>query len=213
MFPPLFPVYIPALVPLHDFGTLIWLAGIVCLWLTRYTHQLGQRLGLSYYLFSAIVRPLGILLIGIGWLALYAPQAPAFLAGELGWLPRGNWMDILLWLGMLAFFALGVWSVAALGVRRSFFFRRLDDALVTHGPYALVRHPQFLSAIGITFFGIKLFNPAEFFYTSYGSLELNWILCTCALWALSILEDRELAAHFRQQYEEYARRVPRLFPN
>ena len=45
MFPPLFPIYIPALVPLHDYGTLIWLAGLVCLWLTRYTHQLGQRLG------------------------------------------------------------------------------------------------------------------------------------------------------------------------
>jgi protein-S-isoprenylcysteine O-methyltransferase Ste14 len=122
-------------------------------------------------------------------------------------------MDVLLWLGMLAFFALGVWSVVALGVRRTFLFRRLDDPLITKGPYALVRHPQFLSAIGITFFGIKLFNPAAFFYTSYGSLETNWILCLCTLWVLSILEDRELAAHFGVQYEEYARRVPRLFPN
>jgi protein-S-isoprenylcysteine O-methyltransferase Ste14 len=30
---------------------------------------------------------------------------------------------------------------------------------------------------------------------------------------LSILEDRELAAHFGEEYEEYARGVPRLFPN
>lgn len=114
MLPPLFPVYIPTLVPLHGMATLIWLAGIVCLWLTRYTHQLGQRLGASYYLFSAIVRPLGIALITVGWLALYAPPGPAFLAQRLGWLPRGDWLDILLWLGMTAFFALGLWSVAAL---------------------------------------------------------------------------------------------------
>jgi protein-S-isoprenylcysteine O-methyltransferase Ste14 len=213
MFPPLFPIYVPALIPLHPFATLVWLAGVICLWLTRYTHQLGRRLGVSYYLFSAVVRPLGILLIALGWLALYAPQAPPFLAQQLGWLPRGDWMDILLWLGILAFFGLGVWSVAGLGIRRSFFFRRLDDSLVTHGPYGLVRHPQFLSAIGITFFGIQLFNPAEFFYTGYGSLGTNWILFTCALWTLSILEDRELAAHFGSQYEEYAGRVPRLFPN
>jgi len=138
---------------------------------------------------------------------------PSISCAAIGLAATGNWMDILLWLGMLGFFGLGVWSVVALGVRRSFFFRRLEDGLVTHGPYALVRHPQFLSAIGITFFGIQLFNPAAFFYTSYGSLQMNWILCTLALWALSILEDRELAAHFGPQYEEYARRVPRLFPN
>ena len=213
MFPPLFPIYIPALVPLHEYATLIWLAGLICLWLTRYTHQLGKRLGVSYYLFSAIVRPVGIVLMSLGWLALYAPQAPHFLTLELGWLPHRNWLDILFWLGLLGFFGLGVWSVAALGVRRSFLYRRLDDGLITHGPYALVRHPQFLSAIGITFFGMQLFNPAEFYYASYGSLQTNWMLLTCALWTLAILEDHELAAHFGQQYDEYAGRVPRLFPN
>jgi protein-S-isoprenylcysteine O-methyltransferase Ste14 len=213
MLPPLFPIYLPVLIPLHPFATPIWLTGVICLWLTRYTHQLGRRLGVSYYLFSAVVRPVGIVLIAVGWLALYAPQGPPFLAQQLGWLPRGDWLDILLWLGVLAFFALGLWSVAALGIRRSFLYRRLDDPLITKGPYALVRHPQFLSAIGITFFGIQLFNPAAFFYTAYGSLQTNWVLFTSALWTLSMLEERELAAHFGAQYEEYARRVPRLFPN
>ena len=209
---PLVPIYIPALVRFHDLAALIWLAGVVCLWLTRYTHQLGQRLGISYYLFSAVARPLGILLIAIGWLALYATEAPPFMHYPLGWLPQGNW-SIAFWLGILTFFGLGMWSVVILGVRRSFFFRRFDDPLITHGPYALVRHPQFLSAIGITFFGIQLFNPVESFYTTFLSPQMNWILFTCALWLLSILEDRELAAHFGTQYEEYAQRVPRLFPN
>ena len=96
-------------------------------------------------------------------------------------------------------------------------FRRADDNLITRGPYALVRHPQFLSAIGITFFSVRLYNPTGF--AAFGragylhSLDANWALLTLALWVLAILEDRELAKHFGEEYEEYARRVPRVLPN
>jgi protein-S-isoprenylcysteine O-methyltransferase Ste14 len=48
-------------------------------------------------------------------------------------------------------------------------------------------------------------------FYDYGTLI--WLAGIVCLWLLSILEDRELAAHFGTQYEEYARRVPRLFPN
>lgn len=219
MFPPIFPIYIRALAPLHNYAPLVWLSGVGCLWVTRYTHQLGKRWGRGFYVLSAVVRPLGILLIGIGWLALYAPHPGYAVPGvsPIGWLPTGNWTDVLCWLAIGAFFALGAWAVATLGLRRSFLFRHAGDRLITYGPYALVRHPQFLSAIGITFFGIRLFNPAEFPTFAYGayfhSLDANWALFTVALWLLSILEDRELAAHFGEEYEEYARRVPRLVPN
>ena len=116
------------------------------------------------------------------------------------------------------FLAFGGWSVAVLGVRQSFLYRRLDDRLVARGPYALVRHPQFLSAIGVTFFSILLFNPNQFppFVGAGGYVHspgANWALFTLALWVLSILEDRELAAHFGEEYREYAKRVPRLFPS
>jgi hypothetical protein len=47
---------------------------------------------------------------------------------------------------------LGFRSVDVLGIRRSFIFRRLADGLIPHGPLAMVRHPQFLFAIGITLF-------------------------------------------------------------
>jgi len=33
----------------------------------------------------------------------------------------------------------------------------------------------------------------------------NWVLFTAALWLLAVLEDRELAARFGAEYEEYAR--------
>jgi protein-S-isoprenylcysteine O-methyltransferase Ste14 len=159
------------------------------------------------------------LLIGIGWLALYSPKQDFRPSGltATGWLPRGNWIDILCWLAIGIFLALGVWAVIILGLRRSFLFRRLDDHLVTFGPYALVRHPQFLSAIGTTFFVTRLFNPAAYPYFSnvayFYSIDVNWALFALALWLLSILEDRELAMHFGKEYEEYAQRVPRLFPN
>ncbi len=221
MFPPIFPVYIPALVPLYPYAPLIWLGGVLCLWLTRYTHQLGKRLGRAYYAFSALIRPAGVLLIGIGWLALYAPEdvpAPFRMPGglyQLPWLPTRSATEALCWLAALGFFAFGIWAVVTLGLRRSFLYRSVDDRLITSGPYALVRHPQFLATIGMTFFATRVFQPQAFPYFGGGyihSVDANWMLFTLALWVLAVLEDRELAAHF-PEYGAYARSVPRLFPN
>jgi protein-S-isoprenylcysteine O-methyltransferase Ste14 len=219
MFPIVFPMYVGALAPLHSYAPLVWLSGVVCLWATRYTHQLAARWGPAFYALSAVIRPLGILLIATGWVALYSP-GPEFMmspVGAVGWLPFGSWTEALCWVAIVLFAAFGGWGVVVLGLRQSFLYRRLDDGLTTRGPYALVRHPQFLAVIGMTFFGVLLYNPTEYptfalsFY--YHSLEANWVLFTVALWVLSILEDRELAAHFAKEYEEYARRVSRLFPN
>ena len=255
MFPPIFPVSILALRPLAPYATLIWLAGVVCLWLTRYTHQFGRRWpsrppvrglrpcgangvgraapvrtgvprpggansrmgGVPYYAFSALVRPAGVLLIGIGWLALYAPLEPAQFWSwgvRVPWLGRGSGVELLCVVAIAAFFGLGVWSVHRLGLRRTFLYRHADDALVTSGPYAIVRHPQFLSAIGITLFGAILYDPQAWPWVGPTTpVHANWVLLTAALWALSIVEDRELSAHFGAEYELYARCVPRLFPN
>ncbi|MDI7275169.1 MAG: hypothetical protein QME94_04245 [Anaerolineae bacterium] len=221
MFPPLFPIYIRALVPLYRYAPLVWLGGVVCLWLTRYTHQLGERWGKRYYALSAIIRPAGVLLIAIGWLALYAPaDVPALLRTPTGyllpWLPMRSLTEGLCWVAALGFFAFGVWAVVTLGLRRSFLYRSTDDSLVTRGPYALVRHPQFLATIGTTFFATRVFQPQGFPFFGMGgytqSVDANWVLFALALWVLAVLEDRELAAHF-PEYEAYARRVPRLFPN
>jgi len=152
-------------------------------------------------------------------MALYSPgpQYTYLSVGLVGWLLWGNWTDVLCWVAILLFLAFGAWSVAVLGVRQSFLYRRLEDKLVTKGPYALVRHPQFLAAIGVTFFCILLFNADRYLGSAargyVHSLSANWALFTLALWVLSILEDRELAAHFGEQYKEHAGRVPRLFPN
>jgi protein-S-isoprenylcysteine O-methyltransferase Ste14 len=212
MLPPIFPIYIPALAVLTPYATLVWFLGVVGLWVTRYTHQLGTKWGRGYYLLSMLVRPVGIVFILLGWLALYVPEYP-FGSLRFGLLPRRNSVDVLCWLAIALFFALGAWSVAALGLRRSFLFRRTDDPLITRGPYRIVRHPQFLSAIGITFFTIQLFNPAGFSFSVYGNLGANWSLFALSLWVLTLLEERELLAHFGEAYREYSQRVPRLIPN
>jgi len=218
---PLIPFNIPWLRPYHDYAPLLWLSGLVCLWLTRYTHQLASRWGERYYLLSAFVRPLGVLLVIVGWLAVSAEplgKAPRTLQEWLdfmGWWPGGPsmlfWINTLRYLGAALSLGFGLWAIAVLGLRRSFLYRRLDDSLITRGPYSIVRHPQFLSAIGVTFFAAQVF-PGELYFGPNAPMT-NWVLFTAALWLLAVLEDRELAAHFGAEYEEYTRRVPRLFPN
>jgi protein-S-isoprenylcysteine O-methyltransferase Ste14 len=129
--------------------------------------------------------------------ATYYVEVPLF-AENIG-------LKIVGWIGALASFAFFLWAVAHLGLRRSFLYRRLEDELVTDGPYGLVRHPQFLATTLTVFFGSLI-------WSSYFAF-LNVIVFAIALWVLSILEERELVAHFGDIYREYARRVPRLIPN
>lgn len=221
MFIPIFLISIPALAFLRPYGSLIWFAGVLLLWATRYTHQLGERWGRAYYGLSMTIRPLGMALIAFGWLVLYAPQRELERFDPLGfsyervftW-PTRNWAVLLCWVALALFFTLGVWSVIKLGLRRSFLYRRVDDPLVTTGPYALVRHPQFLSAMGLAAMGTVLANMQEYgAMYEFGHLEANTALFILALWILAVLEDRELAAHFGGQHGEYAKRVRRVFPN
>jgi protein-S-isoprenylcysteine O-methyltransferase Ste14 len=73
---------------------------------------------------------------------------------------------------------------------------------VARGPYLLVRHPFYLSALLIIW--------------SYPRLTADRLLFN-VLWTVwivvgSILEERDLAATFGDRYREYQRRVPMLLP-
>jgi hypothetical protein len=74
MFLPVFPIYIRALAPLYNYANLVWFIGVCFLWFTRHTHQLAGRWGNVFYIISSFVRLIGVLLIAIGWLALYTPS-------------------------------------------------------------------------------------------------------------------------------------------
>jgi len=215
---PLLPYPVEMLSPLWRFAPLIYLSGLLCLWLTRYTHQMASRFGRGYYLISAVIRPLGILLIIVGWGAVFAApylhRMESF--GGPGPMYATYYVEVPLFaenvglkvvgifgaVGSLAFF---FWSVAHLGLRRSFLYRRLEDELVTDGPYGLVRHPQFLASTLTVFFGSLL-------WSSYFAF-LNVIVFAIGHWVLAILEETELVTHFGDFYQDYAKRVPRLIPN
>jgi len=181
----------------------LWSAGVFLLWATRYTHQLGRRWGGLYYAVSAVIRPVGVVCMSAGWLLILS---------TCEWYARFQMfkadlsIDLLCIAGALFAFGFFVWSVLGLGLRRSFLFRHIDDGLVTSGPYAIVRHPQFLASIALTLAGVVR-------HIEYTPAITHWVLFTMSLWLLSILEEKELEAHFGEAYVEYARRVPRLFPN
>ena len=78
-----------------------------------------------------------------------------------------------------------------------------DHRLVTHGPFALVRHPMYtgiaLAALG----GLLLYQ--------------NWTLVAMLLLPLGLArrarnEERVLAAEFGEQWQEYCRSVPAFLP-
>jgi len=81
MFPPVFLLNYDARLP-WQVAPLIWLAGVALLGSTRLTHRLYPRFGRGYYIFSALARPLGIILIGWGWLEVLAPRPLHFLWSE-----------------------------------------------------------------------------------------------------------------------------------
>ena len=130
--------------------------------------------------------------------------------------PAGDWTEILSWLGTVGFVALGAWAALTLGWRRLLAWRPQGDGPVSEGPYALVRHPLYLAAIGVTLLATRPFDalprPIIILGQQFQFGE-HWLPYTLALWAVAWLEERGLWAHYGTRYEAYARRVPRLWPN
>jgi protein-S-isoprenylcysteine O-methyltransferase Ste14 len=78
-----------------------------------------------------------------------------------------------------------------------------DHRLITHGPYAIVRHPMYLGLI----------------LSALGSLQLyqTWTTLAYAVLAALIMlrarrEEQALAAEFGEAWQEYCRHVPAFFP-
>lgn len=76
--------------------------------------------------------------------------------------------------------------------------------LLTEGIYAHLRHPRYVEAtLGLV---------AMALFSNYLAAYLALLLCAPLLYLIVLLEERELRDRFGQEYEEYARRVPRFFP-
>jgi protein-S-isoprenylcysteine O-methyltransferase Ste14 len=139
-----------------------------------------------------------------------------FSIAFLGWttLPWTLTGQARLWLlvfGVLCYFPgmlFALWARLALGknyfVSTGFGAQLFEDhQLVTHGPFAIVRHPMYagliLASIGALFI--------------YGT----WTTLYFALFAPFTLvrawrEEQALSAEFGEKWQEYCRRVPMIFP-
>lgn len=60
-------------------GPILQVIGLGCLWATRFTARFHPKWGDRYYLFSAIVRPIGIILISWAWIEMFSvkPDVPS----------------------------------------------------------------------------------------------------------------------------------------
>ena len=76
--------------------------------------------------------------------------------------------------------------------------------LLQEGVYAVVRHPRYLSVIiGTTGFAMVV-NYVGAYLMVLGTIP--------ALFLVAIVEERELAARFGDDYEQYRTRVPAIIP-
>lgn len=82
--------------------------------------------------------------------------------------------------------------------------RRRDRRLVTTGVYGRIRHPRYtmlmVGALG------------NFLLTGYAALLAALVVTTILTVAMARLEERELVAHFGDEYRRYRERVPAFFP-
>lgn len=80
--------------------------------------------------------------------------------------------------------------------------KNLDNGLVTKGPYAYSRNPQY---IGFVLFvvGMTLYWPTLI------TIPMACLLCF-AYYRLARSEEKDIAKTFGQQYQDYSRKVPRF---
>ena len=76
--------------------------------------------------------------------------------------------------------------------------------LATTGPYARLRHPQYVGFI-LIMFGFLLQWPTIVTLVMFPILVFMY-------GRLALTEEREIRAQFGVEYDEYARRTPRFFP-
>lgn len=78
------------------------------------------------------------------------------------------------------------------------------DDLLTEGIYGRIRHPRYTGVV-VSLAGVAL-------VTNYLSVYLVLALTILGLWAVTVLEERELVSRFGEAYRAYQRAVPRFVP-
>ena len=79
-----------------------------------------------------------------------------------------------------------------------------SQKLLDQGVYARIRHPRYVV--------VMLSMLAAALFTNYLVLDVLCPLVIVTLYAITVLEERELLERFGPAYEQYRQRVPRFFP-
>lgn len=79
-----------------------------------------------------------------------------------------------------------------------------NSKLIVTGPYSLIRHP-------IYFFELAMI-VGVFLITGVLSILFILLICAILIYPMTTLEEAELKERFGREYEDYVKRVPRLFP-
>jgi protein-S-isoprenylcysteine O-methyltransferase Ste14 len=81
---------------------------------------------------------------------------------------------------------------------------RFPRTLITEGIYSRLRHPRYVQLL-IALFGYALI-------ANYLAAYLAVAMWVPAIYVITLLEEKELRAHFGGAYDDYCRKVPRFLP-
>lgn len=112
----------------------------------------------------------------------------------------------------LVLYVLGAWIERQ--IRKQLKFRILVGSpqldadqpgeLLTAGIYARCRNPRYVNIVVATFGWALILN--------YPAIYVVVLICVPMLYAIVLLEERELRERFGEPYEQYCREVPRFVP-
>ncbi|MGQ0550273.1 MAG: methyltransferase family protein [Armatimonadota bacterium] len=141
------------------------------------------------------------------FVAIYSPWTPFVLFPQTKWLVTHTiWMsrDVRATLIDVGWGLIIVGFVLFIASYIYFYSIRNRAGLVTTGPYAVVRHPQYLGIfMGLTGFSLLGARPIA---------VVAWVTAVCTYLALMIYEEGENERHFGAQYRAYRERVPFIIP-